>query len=70
MHIGATEVIIILVLFFLLFGAKKLPDAARSLAKSMKIFKKEIHSVSDEFEVESEQKQDKNGDAEGPGKPQ
>ncbi len=70
MHIGATEVIIILVLFFLLFGAKKLPDAARSLAKSMKIFKKEIHSVSDEFEVESDQKQDKNGEAEGPAKPQ
>jgi sec-independent protein translocase protein TatA len=29
----------------LLFGAKKLPDAARSLGKSLRIFKSEIHEL-------------------------
>jgi sec-independent protein translocase protein TatA len=31
--------------FVLLFGAKKLPDAARSLGKSMRIFKSEIKEM-------------------------
>jgi TatA/E family protein of Tat protein translocase len=70
MHIGATEIIVILVLFFLLFGAKKLPEAARSFAKSLKIFKKEMHSVSEDFKVESDEKQDIDGDSEGTTKPQ
>ena len=70
MHIGATEIIVILVLFFLLFGAKKLPEAARSFAKSLKIFKKEMHSVSEDFKVESDEKQDVDGDSEGTDRPQ
>lgn len=63
MHIGAPEIIIILVLFFLLFGAKKLPDAASSLAKSLKIFKKEMHSVSEDFHDEAKDRQEKDEDA-------
>ena len=65
MHIGATEIIVILVLFFLLFGAKKLPDAARSIAKSLKIFKKEMHSLSDDFQLDSDEKQEKNEKPDG-----
>lgn len=34
--------IIIAVVFVLLFGAKKLPDSAKSIAKSLKIFKSEM----------------------------
>jgi len=34
--------IIIAVVFILLFGAKKLPDSAKSIAKSLKIFKSEL----------------------------
>ncbi len=64
MHIGAPEIIIILVLFFLLFGAKKLPDAAGSLARSLKIFKKEMNSVSDVFQDEAAHRQEKNDDTE------
>ena len=37
--------IIVIVVFVLLFGAKKLPDAARSLGKSMRIFKSEIKEM-------------------------
>ena len=34
-----------IVVFVLLFGAKKLPDAARSLGKSMRIFKSEVKEM-------------------------
>ena len=33
---------IIAVLLIVLFGAKRLPDAARSLGKSLRIFKSEV----------------------------
>ncbi|MEZ0342218.1 Sec-independent protein translocase subunit TatA [Mycobacterium sp. pV006] len=36
---------IVIAVFVLLFGAKKLPDAARSLGKSMRIFKSEIKEM-------------------------
>ena len=42
---GPTELIIIAVVLILLFGAKKLPDAARSLGRSMRIFKSEVKEM-------------------------
>src|SRR5919108_4301220 len=46
--IGAPELIIILVIVLLLFGAKKLPEMARSLGKSQREFKKGIREGADE----------------------
>jgi len=40
MNIGPMEVILILVVIVLLFGARKLPELARSLGRSMGEFKK------------------------------
>jgi sec-independent protein translocase protein TatA len=37
----------------LLFGAKKLPDAARSLGKSMRIFKSELREMQTEGKTEA-----------------
>ena len=37
--------VIVIAVFVLLFGAKKLPDAARSLGRSMRIFKSEIKEM-------------------------
>jgi sec-independent protein translocase protein TatA len=37
----------------LLFGAKKLPDAARSLGKSMRIFKSEIREMQTDNKAET-----------------
>jgi sec-independent protein translocase protein TatA len=34
--------IILALVFVVMFGAKKLPDSARSVAKSLKIFKSEL----------------------------
>jgi sec-independent protein translocase protein TatA len=39
------HVIILVAVLILLFGAKKLPDAARSLGKSMRIFKSEMREL-------------------------
>jgi len=48
--IGAPEVILILVVLILLFGAKRLPDAARSLGRSMRIFKSEVKEMRNDDE--------------------
>ncbi|MFG2817323.1 Sec-independent protein translocase subunit TatA [Streptomyces sp. NPDC048410] len=47
-RLGPTEIILILVVVFLLFGAKKLPDMARSLGKSARILKSEAKAMKDE----------------------
>ena len=49
--IGAPEIILILVVLILLFGAKRLPDAARSLGRSMRIFKSEVKEMRTDDEV-------------------
>lgn len=43
--LGPPEIIMILVVLVLLFGAKRLPDAARSLGRSMRIFKSEVKEM-------------------------
>jgi len=45
------HLIILVVLVVLLFGAKRLPDAARSIGKSMKIFRAETKSMNDDEET-------------------
>lgn len=47
-RLGAPEIILILVVVVLLFGAKKLPDMARSLGKSARILKSEAKAMKDE----------------------
>lgn len=46
--LGVPELIIIAVVIMVLFGAKKLPDAARSVGRSMRIFKSEMKSMGDD----------------------
>jgi sec-independent protein translocase protein TatA len=50
--IGAPELIIILVIVLLLFGAKKLPEMARSLGKSQREFKKGMREGAEEADQE------------------
>ena len=40
MNIGWPEILLILLVVLLLFGAKRLPDLARALGKSLREFKK------------------------------
>lgn len=51
MNLGAPELIIILVVVLLLFGANRLPKLARSLGKAQREFKKGVdESATDEDE--------------------
>ncbi|MFD2839575.1 Sec-independent protein translocase subunit TatA [Populibacterium corticicola] len=40
--------VLLIVVILLVFGSKKLPDIARSVGQSMKIFKKEIKELTDD----------------------
>jgi sec-independent protein translocase protein TatA len=44
-RLGAPEIVLILIVLVLLFGAKKLPDMARSLGKSARILKSEAKAM-------------------------
>jgi sec-independent protein translocase protein TatA len=50
---GAQELLIILLIVVLLFGAKKLPETARGLGRSLRIFKAETKGLSDDEQGES-----------------
>ncbi|MFI6508930.1 Sec-independent protein translocase subunit TatA [Streptosporangium sp. NPDC050855] len=52
-NLGPTELIIIGLILVLLFGAKKLPEAARGLGRSLRIFKSETAKLRDEDEAEN-----------------
>jgi sec-independent protein translocase protein TatA len=46
-QIGAPEIILILLVLVLLFGAKKLPDLARGSGRALRIFKAETKGLID-----------------------
>jgi sec-independent protein translocase protein TatA len=48
MNLGAPEIIVIAIVIFALFGYRKLPDAARSVGRSMRIFKAETKGMKED----------------------
>ena len=46
--IGTLEIVLLLAVVLLLFGAKRLPDAARGLGRSLRIFKSEVKAAQDD----------------------
>ncbi|SDN83165.1 sec-independent protein translocase protein TatA [Klenkia soli] len=48
MNLGAPEIGLIILAVFVLFGYKKLPDASRSLGRSLRIFKGEMGGMKDD----------------------
>jgi len=45
--IGPTELILILLIVIIIFGAKKLPDLGRSIGEGIKNFKKSVNEAKD-----------------------
>jgi sec-independent protein translocase protein TatA len=50
MDIGWPEILIIAVVILVLFGSRKMPDAARSLGRSLRILKTEVKGLHDDDE--------------------
>ncbi len=48
--IGWPEIIVVLIIALLLFGAKRLPEIGRSMGKAIKEFKKSFKDVTDELD--------------------
>lgn len=43
-----SHILLLLLVLILLFGAKRLPDSARSLARSLRIFKSEMKEINED----------------------
>jgi len=59
-NMGKWEIGILLIVILVLFGAKRLPDSARSLGRSMRIFKSDMKEMkTDESPAEENDKTEK-----------
>lgn len=52
---SSQTIIVLLLLALVLFGAKRLPDSARSLGRSMRIFKSEMKALEGDDKKEEEE---------------
>ena len=57
MGLGTTEIILIVLALFLLFGASRLPQLAKSLGQTRKAFKEGMREAEEEEQLEQEQRQ-------------
>ncbi len=48
-NLGAGEIILIILVILILFGAKKIPELARGIGKGMSEFKRGLKDVEDEI---------------------
>jgi len=55
-NIGWGEVIIIMIVILLLFGARRIPEVMRSLGQGVREFKKSLNEVTSEIEKQPEEK--------------
>jgi len=54
--LGTTEIILIVAVLFLLFGASRLPQLAKSFGQTRKAFKEGMREAEEEERVEEEQR--------------
>ena len=54
MTVGPLEIGLVVLVIVLLFGAKKLPDLARSMGRSMRIFKSEVKEMKEENNTDAQ----------------
>jgi sec-independent protein translocase protein TatA len=57
MNFGTTEILLVVVVIFLLFGASRLPQLAKSLGQSRKAFKEGMREAEEEERSEAEKRQ-------------
>lgn len=57
--LGMPELIVIVILFLLLFGAKRIPELMKSLGKGVKSFKEGINEIEKEVDSSDSDKEKK-----------
>jgi sec-independent protein translocase protein TatA len=62
MNIGWQEILLILFIALLLFGAKKIPDLAKSMGKGIREFKKGLSEIDRQDIDENKKKEDEQED--------
>ena len=58
-----THILLLVLVLVILFGAKRLPDSAKSVAKSLRIFKSEMKEGKEEQQKEQAKEIDKKDDS-------
>lgn len=51
-NLGAPEIILIIIVILILFGAKKIPELAKGIGKGMKEFKKAVKEVEEDINLD------------------
>ena len=64
LNLGTGEIILIALVILLLFGAKRLPELAKSVGKSVKSFKSGLNDVEKEIKDSTEEISEKKKDEE------
>lgn len=54
-----SHILLLVLVLVILFGAKRLPDSAKSVAKSLRIFKTEMKEGKEELEPKKDSQSDK-----------
>ena len=54
--LGSREILILLLIALLLFGGKRLPDLARGMGRSLRIFKAEVKAADEPVADDTENK--------------
>lgn len=57
-NIGAPELLLILIVVFIFFGAKKIPDIAKGLGQGIREFRKAVRDIHEEVDKEVKQPDD------------
>ena len=68
--LGHMELLAIFLVIIILFGAKRLPELARSLGRSIKEFKNATQGLKDEFDIDKIENKSPNPNAKIQEKPQ
>ncbi len=56
--IGITEILVLLLIVLLIFGAKKIPELMKSFGKGVKSFKEGINGIEEDINAASDSKKD------------
>lgn len=65
MNIGWQEILLILLIALLLFGAKRIPDLARGLGKGIREFRKGLSEIDKPLEQEKDEPAESKNSKEG-----